>query len=195
MDHFELTKLILNSLKGSIIPISNTTLNEIKKLKPEIYSLIEKVGFSREFTLDKKNPPSPVDKSKAAELVRNSVKESLTRNLNFLSKEDFAIYQSVLEKAVEVGDTFQIVIDHQQAGILLIREFSFNANPCSLVSWIWRDPNLSLKSRSEFLQTFEKLVQQTAKHSIVVASVHVKNEKSLRFFSDAGFQPLCLFLF
>jgi len=184
---------IESAAAGAIVDVPGLSLPSILELNS---ARVDKVGMELSSArLGQAQPTAQAEILKgqsAQEAILESLQDSFTTSLSFLSEAQRAEYRETLLKAMESGHVVELSESGARLGILLVRDFSFKGTPKLLVSWIWRDR--AHDARASFKSASIAALQKLSGGKDVVASIHVRNTSSLNFFSNLGFSPICVFL-
>lgn len=181
-----------NAKPGAIVDSLNVSLETILSFDDR---KIEKVGM--EISQAKLTEPLGQTYRKLggveAEMrLTSSLSDAGRRTLAFLSASELEEHKLTLVGALAKGHLLEILVAGRPAGILLVRSFQFKDQEKLLVSWIWRDRVAA--ERGEFLSAVKSSLRALSEGKDVVASIHLRNSASLKFFKDMGFEPICVFI-
>lgn len=126
-------------------------------------------------------------------LINLTQEEAYKDRMSFVSLEEQAKSKETLKKAAEIGDNFKIEFRGEVIGFITLRSFEHNGAQKILVSWVWAKAELELDTRTMLQTSFLQILNQYPNKTLI-ASVHLKNKRSIGFFNKLGFVPTWLSL-
>jgi hypothetical protein len=140
------------------------------------------------------NSPLTTEKITADEgvyLINLTQEEAYKDRMSFLPLEEQVKSMEILKKASEIGDNFKIELSSEVIGFITLRSFEHNGEQKILISWVWAKAELELDTRAMLQISFLQILNQYPNKTLI-ASVHLKNKRSIGFFNKLGFVPTWL---
>jgi hypothetical protein len=134
-----------------------------------------------------------LSQDEAHEALRNTHREARESRNRFLTSERHDELLNILLVSAEKTEAQIVEFSNQNrmVGLMMYRPLEYLESKCTLVSWIWRDKNVSHETQLAFrFQIYEILRNQPWKY--VLSTVHIANERSLRFCEQLGLKTLCI---
>lgn len=187
MNKLELAKKeILSASPGAVLPTS-LTLAEIAALTGLLPNTIDRIAVQiRRDALPAVNHDARY-KALAAPVVKDFITASFENSLTFLDKTSKEHFLTLVLRASDSGHAFLI----GQSSLLITQDFPQDNQVKTLVAWVYASPKDTL-AKGEFALSVNKALHDNGRE-VLIASIHLKNDKSLRFFTRMGFRPSHLF--
>jgi predicted DNA-binding protein (UPF0251 family) len=93
----------------------------------------------------------------------------------------------------KIGKTLVLTHNLEKIATCIGYDMIIDDEPNTLISWVWIKSNISTTIRAAVVSRINFWLSCTAQ-SKIFASVHIENDRSIRFFSKLGFKPSCLFV-
>ncbi|MCB9061231.1 MAG: GNAT family N-acetyltransferase [Halobacteriovoraceae bacterium] len=82
--------------------------------------------------------------------------------------------------------------DHNSPlGLMVLGEVNMQDGPRKLIAWIWAAREINKSLKGQFRNSVLSMLQKNINNDIV-AAIHLRNIKSLKFFHKLGFRPISI---